>query len=167
MVNTFLPHADFVQTAKTLDNKRLGKQRVEAKQIINILSVKNYAGGWANHPAVNMWRGYLPALKLYYNTVVREWIARGFVNRMPILHVPPKPAMPWFVGNATFHASHMASLLRKNPAHYAKFFTVPDKFKKYSYVWPAKLTAGQIAELKKARTSIRDIAKFAQRVSSL
>lgn len=38
MVNTFLPYPDFVKVAKLLDYRRLGKQRVEAKQIINILT---------------------------------------------------------------------------------------------------------------------------------
>jgi len=37
MVNTFLPYQNFRKIAKILDWKRLGKQRVEAKQIINIL----------------------------------------------------------------------------------------------------------------------------------
>lgn len=167
MVNTFLPYASFSRTAKVLDRQRLGKQRVEAKQIINILSTKNYKGGWANHPAVNMWRGYLPALKLYYNTIIREWVAQGYVNRMSLFRIQAKPKMPWFVGNETFHASHRASLLRKNPQHYRQFFTAPEKFKKYSYVWPGKLTEGQIKELKKFRTSILDISKYAQRVSKL
>ncbi len=37
MVNTFLPYSDFKLSAKVLDNKRLGKQRVEAQQIITLL----------------------------------------------------------------------------------------------------------------------------------
>lgn len=37
MVVTFLPFKDFEASVKSLDNKRLGKQRVEAKQIINLL----------------------------------------------------------------------------------------------------------------------------------
>lgn len=37
MVNTFLVHSDFRQSAECLDVKRLGKQRVEAFQILRIL----------------------------------------------------------------------------------------------------------------------------------
>ncbi len=37
MVNTFLPFRDFVKVAKCLDRQRLGKQRLECKQIINLL----------------------------------------------------------------------------------------------------------------------------------
>jgi len=49
MVNTFLPHADFVKSAESLDNKRLGKQRVEAWQILQAL--RGNTKGWVNHPA--------------------------------------------------------------------------------------------------------------------
>lgn len=35
-MQTFLPYANFEASAKVLDYKRLGKQRVEAKQILEI-----------------------------------------------------------------------------------------------------------------------------------
>ena len=42
-MNTFLPHADFSKSAKILDKKRLGKQRVEVKQLVNeILGVTKF-----------------------------------------------------------------------------------------------------------------------------
>ena len=34
-MQTFLPYADFAQSAKVLDMKRLGKQRVEVLQLLN------------------------------------------------------------------------------------------------------------------------------------
>ena len=37
MVNTFLTHSDFKTSAQSLDRQRLGKQRVEAFQILNII----------------------------------------------------------------------------------------------------------------------------------
>ena len=37
MVNTFLTHEDFSTSAQALDRQRLGKQRVEAYQILNII----------------------------------------------------------------------------------------------------------------------------------
>ena len=39
-MQTFLPYADFQRSAQVLDYKRLGKQRVEALQIHNIVSGK-------------------------------------------------------------------------------------------------------------------------------
>ena len=79
-MQTFLPYADFSKTIKVLDYKRLGKQRVEALQILKALhDPKN---GWYHHPAVKMWVGYDEALKHYMNCCIREWILRGYENTM-------------------------------------------------------------------------------------
>jgi len=40
-MQTFLPFPDFAESAKCLDNRRLGKQRVEAKQILRINLLKS------------------------------------------------------------------------------------------------------------------------------
>lgn len=71
-MQTFLPIADFEQSLKCLDYRRLGKQRVEAKQILNVLSPDYDKKGWRNHPAVLMWKGYEESLKYYYNLCVYE-----------------------------------------------------------------------------------------------
>ena len=62
-MQTFLPVADFAESARLLDSPRLGKQRVETLQILRALELPDY--GWANHPAVRMWRGRTPALVAY------------------------------------------------------------------------------------------------------
>ena len=49
-MQSFLPIADFTETARILDPRRLGKQRVEALQILRGLIVPGY--GWRHHPAV-------------------------------------------------------------------------------------------------------------------
>jgi hypothetical protein len=38
-VQTFLPYADFAESARVLDRARLGKQRVEALQVLRAGSV--------------------------------------------------------------------------------------------------------------------------------
>ena len=44
VMQTFLPYSDFIKSAKCLDYRRLGKQRVEAWQIYNTLKKgENYA----------------------------------------------------------------------------------------------------------------------------
>jgi hypothetical protein len=144
MVNTFLPFADFKKCAEVLDDKRLGKQRVEAKQIINIITDATGTKGWRRHPAVLMWYGYSQALKSYYNTMIDEWTRRGFVNHMPKYKVPSVVKVPWFIGNKSFHTSHQANLVRKNAPHYkGKFGAIPSKYIKYTYIWPTKLTEEQ------------------------
>ncbi len=157
MVNTFIPYADFKKCAKVLDNKRLGKQRVEAKQILNILTDATKTKGWRNHPAVKMWTGHVKALMLYYNEMVLEWIRRGFQNNMQLYTIHGKITMPWFIGNRSIHLSHQANLLRKN-VEYAKVFrNVPKEYIKYTYIWASQMTPDQIKYLQTNHNKIVDI----------
>ena len=43
-MQTFLPYPDFHESAKVLDMKRLGKQRVEVLQLLNSFHKPNYKG---------------------------------------------------------------------------------------------------------------------------
>lgn len=129
-MQTFLPYADFKQSAETLDYRRLGKQRVECFQLLKAL---NNGGGWSNHPAAKMWQGYEPALKAYMAECIKEWIQRGYKNTMDIPVVEQYELPPWF-GNETFHASHRSNLLRKDSNYYGKFgWTEPSNL---PYIWP-------------------------------
>ncbi|MFL6108162.1 MAG: pyrimidine dimer DNA glycosylase/endonuclease V [Marmoricola sp.] len=49
-MQTFLPYADFEKSARALDTKRLGKQRVETIQVVRALTWEGY--GWRSPPAV-------------------------------------------------------------------------------------------------------------------
>ena len=134
-MQTFLPHASFRKSARCLDNKRLGKQRVECKQILLALGVgigqhEPYVSRWRNHPAVKMWAEHELALVVYDAVICREWISRGFNDNLhpefmaayarlrPLVENNPYP--PW-VGNSTFHASHRSNLLRKDYAYVSTF----------------------------------------------
>ena len=75
-MQTFLPYADFEQSARSLDTKRLGKQRVECIQVLRGLTVPGY--GWRHHPAVKMWRGCEEALGRYALTCCDVWTGLGF-----------------------------------------------------------------------------------------
>ena len=75
-MQTFLPYESFRKSAKVLDWRRLGKQRVEGMQIINAIENPKKQG-WQNHPCTVMWRPYLPALKHYTNIIIMEWMDRG------------------------------------------------------------------------------------------
>ena len=144
-MQTFLPYANFVLSAKVLDSKRLGKQRLEAKQIIETLE-KIESGdiykngrkiGWLNHPAVLMWKGHKELLKNYYNAILSEWISRGFKNTMIFMEgivVEEKP--DWF-GEERFHSSHRSNLLRKNKEFYIQYgWLEPDNL---PYYWPKQI----------------------------
>jgi hypothetical protein len=133
-VQTFLPYPDFVDTAEVLDYRRLGKQRVEARQILATLQGTSKRKGWIHHPAVRMWRGYEDALIVYSNVMIRVWIQRGYNNTMEILPPAGLPELPPWFGDETFHASHRSNLLRKDPEYYGQFGWTegPD----LPYVWP-------------------------------
>lgn len=134
-MQTFLPLPSFKGSAKCLDNKRLGKQRVECKQILLCLGVdvgQHRPGkrGWRNHPAVLMWSAHETALTVYAIVMCREWILRGFNDSLlPEFEAAYRRLRPtiahnrypaWFGDNA-LHASHRSSLLRKDLRHYAQF----------------------------------------------
>lgn len=118
-----------------LDRARLGKQRLEAAQI---LSAIRSGGGWSRHPAVRMWRGHEDALRLYHDVMCREWARRGYVQNMPEL-LPPhtEVVMPEWLGRGDVHASHRASLLAKMPEHYGAFGWTEAPL--VGYVWPLSL----------------------------
>lgn len=132
-MQTFLPYADFEETALALDRRRLGKQRVEAQQILNAIE---RGGGWSNHPAVLMWTGYEPALRLYRNAMIREWVARGYNNTMEITRSGGRVRMPPWLGDQSLHASHRSNLLRKEPDFYRQhgWGESPD----LPYIWPVQ-----------------------------
>ena len=132
-MQTFLPYSDFKQTAQCLDYKRLGKQRVEADQILNILKGNTNSNAWINHPAVIMWRNFTEALTEYRNIIIQEWINRNYNNNMKIL--PTNNIIyPNWLGNENFHASHRSNLLRKNYNYYSKYNWIESN--DLPYVWP-------------------------------
>ena len=118
-MQTFLPYESFEDTAKVLDYRRLGKQRVEGMQIINTIQTPK-SKGWANHPIVKMWRPYVPALKLYTNIIITEWISRGYNNNMEFYDTSGVEYPDW-LGNNEFHASHRANLIRKDFDWYSQY----------------------------------------------
>lgn len=135
MVVTFVPFADFTACAKSLDYRRLGKQRVEAYQIWRTLTGKS--NGWKNHPAVKAWKGHTCALAKYTNAMIREWVLRGYRNNMELLPHCENPKMPWWWGLEEIHASHRGVLNRKKP----DFYVFENTMGFTEYIWPHKINA--------------------------
>jgi hypothetical protein len=144
-MQTFLPSPSFAESARVLDYRRLGKQRVECKQILAALG--KTSGGWVNHPATKMWRGYEWALASYAASICDEWRGRGYkdsllpyfidvMDRLEEDGVDPRDprVLPPWLGNDEVHASHRSNLLRKDPSFYAKYnWQEPATLE---YVWP-------------------------------
>ena len=134
-MQTFLPYKDFKQSFKVLDWRRLGKQRVEAYQVLNILLNRTDSpnGGWRNHPITRMWDGYEPALQQYFNLCVEEWIDRGYNNNMLMEDITEPIIYPHWLGNESFHSSHRANLLRKDYEYYSQFKWREDSENPYTW----------------------------------
>lgn len=149
-MQTFLPFPDFALSARALDNRRLGKQRVEVIQILNAL--QGNSKGWRHHPATLMWQEHEHALIAYGLVICGEWKRRGFkdtclyqlLNRWHQasgtyavhIHDMVVANKPEWLGDPAFHLSHQSNLIRKDPAFYGpKFPGVPDNL---PYVWPVR-----------------------------
>jgi hypothetical protein len=149
-MQTFLPCPKFTDSARILDVRRLGKQRVETIQVLRALTVPGY--GWRHHPAAAMWAGYEEALVRYGLEVCTVWCEMGRADTCATTMVEdltqavgPRSVrsqvelaeageIPPWLGEKAFHLSHMAALVRKDPEHYRRFFPdVPDNL---PYVWP-------------------------------
>lgn len=141
-MQTFLPYADYTQSAKVLDRARLGKQRVEVKQILNTLLGKST--GWTNHPAVRMWKGHEAALARYGIAVCEEWRGRGYKDQLgeefTQVHAelveadPQTDEDPAWVQDEEVHLSHRSNLIRKDPEHYQELW--PELDGTLAYKWP-------------------------------
>jgi hypothetical protein len=130
---TFVVESNFMKNFKILDDRRLGKQRVEAMQILNILKGKQKA--FANHPIVKGWKGYEHGLKYYINCCIYEWIHRGHKNKMEIYELPKEIIVPWWVFWEPVLMSHRVMLMRKDPFFYKGKFDIIDEYYLYGYIW--------------------------------
>lgn len=139
-MQTFLPYADFQQSVASLDYKRLGKQRVEAKQILNVLTGIQITNGWKNHPAVLMWVGYEDVLKLYHDHCIIEWVSRGYKNSMELFNQSNPILIPWWLGNEPFHRAMRARLIEKDLEFYLPKFPDDQGFNDSKYLWPINET---------------------------
>ena len=139
---TFLPFPDFKESVRVLDYKRLGKQRVEAKQILDaILGVPTKKGlpqrkSLINHPVTQMWWDYPDALGMYMNECIEEWTRRGYKNTMPMWPIDIEPEMPKWLGYEPFHSSHRSRLMQKDAEFYGKYDWQDDNTK--PYLWYRK-----------------------------
>ena len=154
-MQTFLPYPSFNESAEVLDDRRLGKQRVEALQLTYALlgigpDFEPRDSAWRNHPAAKMWWGHCRSLICYGMVCCLSWKARGFTdsvlqsfvnlqeNAKWIANLYPiekdKVIKPRWVGDANFHRAHQSNLVRKDADYYSPKF--PDVPNNLPYIWP-------------------------------
>lgn len=148
-MQTFLPEYTFWASARALDDRRLGKQRVEVLQLLSVLKKgpfitvngRTHKTPWYNHPACKMWRNYEYGLIIYGLTVCIEWVSRGhqdscyskiyaYIDDFAGCHGVIYP--PWY--NEKLVLSHRSNLIRKYPKFY--FCKWPDTPLNLPYYWP-------------------------------
>jgi len=142
-MQTFVPDArSYRASLACLDNTRLGNQVY--REGLTLLR-----GGWANHPAAKMWKGFEHQLAAYClagacemhsrfacktgpwkKDIVDKWVSY-FSHEVSSRPYTPKPS--WW-GDARVHDSHKSNLLRKNPEYYAQHYWHVDQ--EMPYYWP-------------------------------
>ena len=135
-MQTFLPYENFADCAECLDYRRLGKQRVEAWQILQ--ACEGLTKAWSTVPITLAWKGYEAALARYGKAMCDEWMKRGFRDNMRIrfagyVGTPTMPRVledpPW-VSCEAIHRQYKEVLITKNREVYGE-------------IWPELKTASR------------------------
>jgi len=147
-MQTFVPYADFNESASVLDNKRLNKQLLEGRQIYGILSSGKRKGAWVNHPAVLMWRHRENALYSYLKAIKQECDFRGIATAKNWEAITKTHESNWDRGGSIVfpewwsdekvHQSHRNNLYIKDPGWYYMFINDSRVTccEKCNYFWP-------------------------------
>ncbi len=157
-MQTFLTSTNSLKCAQNLDSKRLNKQILEGYQILNVLSGRT-KGGWRNHPAVLMWKGYEHGLWQYVGSMINIASLRGIKTENNVKNLNAlyeecsddwgneHPAF-WRDENKVMRiiTTHRANLFKKDPLYYVKYqYAVdspynapccPDRKEPCKYYWP-------------------------------
>ena len=110
--------------------------------MLQILNALLNNGGWKNHSAVKMWRGYEATLIEYGFAICDEWrhvrrykdTCAGKLTDIMLVSGYNKSNDLLWLGDEAFHLAHKSNLIRKLPGHYGKLW--PDVPADLPYVWP-------------------------------
>lgn len=111
-MQVFVPYSSPIDVAKCLDRKRLHKQVLECRQILNAISGTSKA--WANHPVVKMYREHKMWL-YYYMNCLACFCYGGPPQYWSDLADMCKPSFLI----EEFQVQHRRRLYTKDPVHYA------------------------------------------------
>lgn len=152
-MQVFLPERDFYASAAALDQKRLVKQLLEGRQIMNILVGESKSNAWKNHPAVRMFSGHHSALYIYLAAIRYEMHKRGYkwqnnwaeIDRMMNDNMQPFSLPKWMNDEYTVNSvviTHRGRLYEKAPELYPQYRVEYEFYRDYvccdrcTYHWP-------------------------------
>ena len=130
-MQTFLSEPTFAASAKALDSKRLNKQLLEGRQMLNALAGNQK--GFVNHPATQMWKGHEHRFLDYLNEVATEMMNRNIQwekNHEAIVQLFDNHFLDssyedpyWWSGESKQRiiTTHRANLYLKDPDYYCKY----------------------------------------------
>jgi hypothetical protein len=124
------------ETAIALDPKRLHKQIVECRQILDALNGKT---AWSNHPCVLQYRGYEKWLEHYHDCLL--FFKRGYYDLAKIESHYATDCHPVEWHTAEYYEQMKRRLYTKDPTYYAvwsylgtsdeNWYFVDDEWRKY------------------------------------
>lgn len=161
---TLLPYADFVKSARCLDNAHLILQIKDVNEILDLLNGElQDSDPRFSHKSVQMWRGHEFQLAEYGITLCTELKLRdvpevfikdlGMYQRriewqqqMVTSGTNYTVDMPYWFGDSKIHLSHRSYLMRYDVDHYGLYFNT-DTPLDLPIVWPQILTPMQSEEV--------------------
>lgn len=126
-MQVFTPYPKPILTAMCLDGRRLNKQLIECRQILDAIDGKGK--GWFNHPVVKTYKPYIQWLCYYMQCLecymhyikisdMRERVS--WLNQSIICSKQADIIRPPFL-TEDFCNQHKRRLFTKNPEHYREF----------------------------------------------
>ena len=111
-----MPYPEPIKVAQCLDAKRLNKQIIECRQILD--AIDGTGKGWFNHPVVNMYKSHRDWLFYYMNCL--DCYQKGLINYAQDWDEWANEKKPLFL-TSDLCDQHKRRLYTKNPEHYKQF----------------------------------------------
>lgn len=139
---TYILDNDFYKTAVCLTMKHLNKQIRDAFFIAHDKTLLD--------PLAEVWNNHKTCLKFYFNTMLKEYRAKGRKSKFDLFRIPDYIKMPEWVMDNKLHFSHAVHLLRENHKHYSQYFSVPGNCSNYpvGFYWPIPVSNVQVQTTK-------------------
>ena len=112
------------ETCQALDKRRLWKQILEARQIIDIIQGKSQA--WKNHPVAKMYKGNLEWLLLYLAVFEEYW--KGDLEAAEIISNGAEEIKPIFLYDDSYLENMKKRLFTKDSSFYSQWASLGESY---------------------------------------